>query len=578
MTPTAEWSSLTSTPDSRWRTAMPRPSRSRANRWRRRAPSSPRSTTVPRRRRDESRARRRRPSPSSLRVGGGFAGERGDEGDERGQTRSSATVEGERANREVQTGYAVFEGAAARAHRRLRELAAEIEPSRRQRQAFGRCEVGVEAAPLDDARSSGGQNACHDRCHASTLPPAARRSAASSMCCGRQRRQRTARRDHGLVDLAGRRAAGDEVHDLRIVARSGSTRRPAVGFALDADEARPIGGEAHRQRRAAAGAARAPPLVAARARPRLANHSCRSTIARNGIEQRIERRASGSSTSSTSASASIVDTQKLGRLAADAVVAAAPRRERDARQRRQRRVQAQQRARLRPGAVEHDQRDRPLARQLAHVDRASGPGTAGSSARAPASVAARPGRRRSRGPRAGSSWAAPGAPCARCRCRRAARAGAAAAARACASAAAAGGALADHLRAAAARAARARGRRAVSWSRSVAAGASTRRRDRSASARAAGTCAPRQSTPTASRPSALATASTVPQPQNGSTTVRVGVSCAHEAARVEAGVDAHRLAARHEAAVGQHVGGGRVAARAARARSRAGASSWRARR
>ena len=85
-----------------------------------------------------------------------------------------------------------------------------------------------------------------------------------------------------------------------------------------------------------------------------------------------------------------------------------------------------------------------------------------------------------------------------------------------------------------------------------------------------------QSTPMASSPTALATASTVPQPQNGSITVRVGVSSRTNSHAVEAGVDAHRVAAPAEAAVGQDVGGRARGARAG-ARIPAGGRSWRAR-
>ena len=186
--------------------------------------------------------------------------------------------------------------------------------------------------------------------------------------------QRAAGGDHGLEGLAGGGAVGEPVHDLGVLA-GGVVAGPAVGLALDADQPGPVGGQLgrpggrarSRERRAATAVAAGVDLGL---EPALAlDHGG------EGIEQALEAGPVGLERLEHLGQRLDGRQAEVGGLAADEVVARAARAEGDARQGGERGVEAQQLARLPPGAVEHDQRDRAVARAAGRPAGRRGRGT-----------------------------------------------------------------------------------------------------------------------------------------------------------------------------------------------------------
>ena len=249
-----------------------------------------------------------------------------------------------------------------------------------------------------------------------------------------RRRQRPARRDDRLERLAGARAPRDPVHDLGGVAGR-RARRPGVRLAVQADD---VGGPLAQQLRRP----RPPRVARAVDGVALARAAHRLRVVKLRVDHRVERAPQRREPIGIALERAQHLRQRLdrrhaviGRLLPDPVVAGRRRREPDLGQRRQHGVALEQLARLPPGAVDHDQRDRTGGLHLRDVDRAR-PGEQQIRVAAAGERRAQPARRRrSRRPRAAPIRAGRGAPAARSRSGRAARAGVAAAARASASAA-----------------------------------------------------------------------------------------------------------------------------------------------
>ena len=177
------------------------------------------------------------------------------------------------------------------------------------------------------------------------------------MWSGNPGRERPARRDDRLERLAGAGSARDPVHDLGgVIDRR--ARRPGVRLAVQTDDVvRPFAqqGRRPRPRRVAcavdgvapARAPHRPRVVQLRVDHRLERPQQRREPFRIALEraQHLRQGLDGRHA-------------MIGGLAADPVVAGRARREPDLRQRRQRGVALQQLARLPPGAVDDDQRDR----------------------------------------------------------------------------------------------------------------------------------------------------------------------------------------------------------------------------
>ena len=151
---------------------------------------------------------------------------------------------------------------------------------------------------------------------------------------------------------------------------AGPTRRPGVRLAVQADD---VG----RARRAgSARRSRSPRRPRPEHRVPLARATHRARVVQLRVDHRLERTQQPREPLRARLRARPARGQRLDRrhaviggLAPDAVVAGRGRREPDLRQRRQRRVALEQLARLPPGAVDHDQRDRRLELNLRQIDR-----------------------------------------------------------------------------------------------------------------------------------------------------------------------------------------------------------------